>query len=63
MTSEFTPTGSNPRMTKAQVRKYIATMQAAQAAAKEKLEKEAGKEEREKKKELSQIEKELENLL
>lgn len=63
MTSEFIPGWSAPRMTKAQVRKYIANMQAAQALAKEKLKKEAWKEAKEKDKELSAIEKELENLL
>jgi len=35
--TEFTPPGSNARMTKAQMRKYIADMKAAQEAAKQKL--------------------------
>lgn len=37
MPSEFAPAGSNPRMTKAQMRKYLRDMKAAQDAAKKKL--------------------------
>lgn len=37
--SEFAPGWSNVRMTKAQVRKYIANMKVAQKSAQEKLEK------------------------
>lgn len=37
--SEFAPGWSNVRMTKAQVRKYVADMKAAQKLAQEKLEK------------------------
>lgn len=37
--SEIAPTGSNPRMTKAQVRKYVRDMKQAQEDAKKRLEK------------------------
>ncbi|MDD3646785.1 MAG: hypothetical protein PHH06_05275 [Candidatus Gracilibacteria bacterium] len=37
MTSEITPPGKNARMTKAQVKKYVADMKQAQAIAQEKI--------------------------
>lgn len=37
--SEIAPAGSNPRMTKAQVRKYVRDMKQAQEDAKKRLEK------------------------
>lgn len=61
--SEFAPPWSNARMTKAQVRKYVADMKNAQELAKQKLEKAKNNWEFDKeKKELERIEKELENL-
>lgn len=61
--SEFAPGWSNVRMTKSQVKKYIADMKAAQKAAQEKLEKAKSNWEFEKDLlELKKIEKELENL-
>ena len=53
MPSEFAPTGSKPRMTQAQIRKYQREMEEKRRMAKEKLE------EYEKS---GEIEKELENL-
>ena len=63
MTSEFTPPWSNAHMTPAQVRKYVRDMKKAQAIAEEKLKiaKESWEFEKEKK-ELSQIENEIEDL-
>ncbi len=58
--TEFTPAWSTPRMTKAQMRKYLADMKAAQEAAKEKINPE--KEEAEKHAELSELEKQLEDI-
>ncbi len=37
MTSEFAPAWSNPRMTQAQIRKYVRDMKAAQEQAKKQL--------------------------
>ncbi len=61
--TEFAPAWSNPKMTKAQVRKYIKDMELAREEAKKRLEKaqkywELDKE----KKELENLEKELDNL-
>lgn len=63
MTSEFSPPGSQAKMTKAQVRKYVQDMKNAQKIAQEKLEqaKQTGEFEKEKK-ELQDIENQLENL-
>jgi len=58
--TEFTPAGSTPRMTKAQMRKYLADMKAAQDAAKKKINPE--KEEAEKHAELSELEDRLEEI-
>ena len=57
--SEFAPAWSNPRMTKAQMRKYLRDMKAAQEAAKEKLNPE--KENKEKSSEISELEKKLDD--
>ena len=54
--SEIAPAGSNPRMTKAQVRKYVRDMKQAQEDAKKRLEK------AEKSWDLAQEKKELEDL-
>ncbi len=54
--SEFAPAGSNPRMTKAQVRKYVRDMKQAQEDAKKRLEK------AEKSWDLAKEKKELEDL-
>lgn len=58
--SEFAPAWSNPRMTKAQMRKYLRDMKAAQEAAKEKLNPE--KENKEKSSEISELEKKLDDV-
>lgn len=58
--SEFAPPWSNARMTKAQVRKYVADMKEAQELAKQKLE--AAKANWELEKDEKELEK-LENLL
>ena len=57
--SEFAPAWSNPRMTKAQMRKYLHDMKAAQEAAKEKLN--PAKENKEKSSEISELEKKLDD--
>ena len=58
--SEFTPPWSNVRMTKAQIKKYIQDMKKAQALAQAKLdEAKANWEEEKDKKELSKLEKKL----
>lgn len=54
--SEIAPAGSNPRMTKAQVRKYVRDMKQAQEDAKKRLEK------AEKSWDLAKEKKELEHL-
>jgi len=58
--TEHAPAGSNPRMTQAQMKKYLANMEAAQKAAREKLDPE--KENRERHKEITKLENELENI-
>ena len=58
--SEFAPGGSNAKMTKAQVKKYVADIKKAQAIAEEKLRR--AKDSWEFKKEEEELE-ELENLL
>lgn len=61
--SEFAPAWSNARMTKSQVRKYIAEMNEAKKIAQEKLENaKINWEFQAEKNELLQIEKELDNL-
>ena len=61
--SEFAPAWSNARMTKSQVKKYIRDMKKAQELVKLKLEEAINNWDFEKEaKELSDIEKELENL-
>ncbi len=61
--SEFAPPWSNAHMTPAQVKKYVADMKAAQIIAQEKLELAKASWEFEKeKKELQDIEKQLDNL-
>ena len=61
--SEFAPGWTNARMTKAQVRKYVADMKEAQELARQKLEKAKANWELDKDiLELERIEKELENL-
>lgn len=62
MTSEFSPTGGTPRMTAAQMRKYLRDMKAAQEAAKKKLEEEAGKEEKEKAIEIANLEEKIDDV-
>ena len=59
--SEFTPAGWTPRMTKAQMRKYLADMKAAQEAAKKKIN--PDKEQAEKHAELSELEKKLDDIV
>ena len=49
-------------MTKAQMRKYLRDMEAAQEAAKKKLEQEAGKEEKEKHAEIKKLEEKLDDV-
>ena len=61
--SEFAPAWSNARMTKAQVRKYVADMKEAERLAKLKLEEAEKNWEFEKEAaEVARLEKELENL-
>lgn len=61
--SEFAPAGSNPKMTKAQVRKYIRDMEEARKKAQEKLEKAKKSGELDKDNlEIEILEKELDNL-
>ena len=61
--SEFAPSWSNPKMTKAQVRKYIRDLEEAREKARLKLEKAQNSWELDKeKKELEKLEKELDNL-
>ena len=61
--SEFAPAWSNPKMTKAQVRKYIRDLEEAREKARLKLEKAQSSWELDKeKKELENLEKELDNL-
>ncbi len=61
--SEFAPSWSNPKMTKAQVRKYIRDLEEAREKARLKLEKAQNSWELDKeKKELENLEKELDNL-
>ncbi len=61
--SEFAPAWSNPKMTKAQVRKYIRDLEEAREKARLKLEKAQNSWELDKeKKELENLEKELDNL-
>lgn len=60
---EFAPPWSNAKMTAAQVRKYVADMKAAQVIAEEKLKQAQDSWELEKdKKELAELEEQLENL-
>lgn len=58
--AEHAPVGSNPRMTKAQMRKYLANMKAIQEAAKKKLD--PNKEQAEKHAELSELEDQLDDI-
>jgi len=58
--TEHAPAWSNPRMTKAQMRKYLANLKAIQEAAKKKLD--PNKEHAEKHAELSELEYELDNI-
>lgn len=58
--TEFTPPWSNPRMTKAQMRKYLADLKAVQEAAKKKLN--PDKEQAEKHAELSELENKLDEI-
>ena len=61
--SEFAPSWSNPKMTKAQVRKYIRDLEEAREKARLKIEKAQNSWELDKeKKELENLEKELDNL-
>lgn len=63
MPSEFAPGWSKPRMTRAQVRKYLKDMEELRKKAKKKLEEYENSWELEKEeKELEKLEKELENL-
>lgn len=59
--TEFTPPWSTPQMTKAQMRKYLADMKAAQEAAKKKLPDEQ-KLHIEREKEIKKIEAELDDV-
>jgi len=59
--SEHAPAWSNPRMTKAQIRKYIREMKAAQESAKEKLD--PVMEQAEKHAELTELEKQLDDII
>lgn len=61
--SEFAPPGSNPRMTKAQVKKYVRDMKQAQDQAKQKLQEaqKSGELEREAR-ELEELENKLDEL-
>ncbi len=62
--SEYTPPWSNVKMTKAQVRKYIADMKAAELIAKEKIRlAEANWEFEKEKQELAALEKKLDNYM
>lgn len=63
MASEFTPAGSRPRMTQAQIRKYLKEMEEKRKIAKKKLEdfEKSGELEKELE-EIENLEKELENL-
>ena len=58
--TEFTPAGGTPRMTKAQMRKYLADMKKVQEEAKKKLD--PDKEQAEKYAELSEIEKQFDDI-
>ncbi|MDD3793419.1 MAG: hypothetical protein PHI37_01285 [Candidatus Gracilibacteria bacterium] len=60
--SEFAPAGSNPKMTKAQVRKYIRDMEEARKKAQERLEKAKKSGEFDEDQEIETLEKELDNL-
>lgn len=60
MTSEFAPGWSNPRMTKAQMRKYLRDMKEAQEKAKKKINPE--KEQKEKNKDLKKIENQIDDV-
>lgn len=60
MTQEYTPAWSNPRMTKAQMRKYLRDMQQVQEAAKKKLD--PKKEAHEKHHEVKSIEEKLDDV-
>lgn len=60
--SEFAPAWSNPKMTKAQVRKYIRDMEEARKKAQEKLEKAKKSWEFDENLEIEILEKELDNL-
>lgn len=60
--SEFAPAWSNPKMTKAQVRKYIRDMEEARKKAQEKLEKAKKSWEFDEDLEIEKLEKELDNL-
>lgn len=60
--SEFSPAGGTPpRMTKAQMRKWLADMKAAQEAAQKRLEEEAGNEENEKHIAIKKLEEKLDD--
>ena len=61
--SEFAPAWSNARMTKSQIRKYIKEMEEAEKLAKQKIKEAKASWDLEKeKKELNELEKELDNL-
>lgn len=60
--SEFAPAGSNPKMTKAQVRKYIRDLEEARERARIKLENARKSWEFEEDLEIENLEKELDNL-
>lgn len=63
MPSEFAPAWSKPRMTKAQMRKYLRDLEEAREAARKKLEEYENSWELEKEeKELEKIEKQIDNL-
>lgn len=59
--TESTPAWSTPRMTKAQMRKYLADLKAAKEAAQKKLD--PDKEQAEKHAELSELEKQLDDII
>lgn len=62
--NEFAPKWSNPKMTQAQVKAYIANMKKAQAIAQQKLKEEENniEEKLKEKEELAKLEEKLENL-
>ncbi len=62
MPSELSPAWWTPRMTKAQMRKYLADIRAAQAKAKKKLAEEEWKEQAEKHTEVKKLEEKLDDV-